>query len=128
MHGSPGCVAFTQPSPTAFELQPSVPASQLTSCASTALRLVGKVMHPCPAAVARQVAAVARRNMNIGRGNARSNETGGFVRSSGVRSSSECANGATCPLFVISYPLPRNFRTARVRYKIRLYLCNLLSV
>lgn len=61
MHGAPGWVALTQPSPLALAEHPSVFASQLTSCASTALREVGYVMHPCPAAVTKQHAAAARR-------------------------------------------------------------------
>jgi hypothetical protein len=61
MHGAPGWVALTQPSPLALAEHPSVFASQLTSCASTALREVGYVMHPCPAAATKQHAAAARR-------------------------------------------------------------------
>ena len=61
MHGAPGWVALTQPSPSALGLHPSVLASQLTSCASTALREVGNVMHPWAATVARQAVAAVRR-------------------------------------------------------------------
>ena len=52
LQGAPGCVALTQPSPTALAEQPSVFASQLTSCASTAFLEVGNVMQPWPATVA----------------------------------------------------------------------------
>ena len=65
MQGSPGCVAFTQPSPTALALQPSVFASQLTSWASTAFLEVGNVMQPCAATVATHSAADPTRSIII---------------------------------------------------------------